>query len=200
MAARTRGLWLGPARLLLLWRDHVRLGPAAARGGVELRPAGAEDTVGSWAARIRSGLPPGNDGELILRRFRTRARTDLRRPQRGAVVRWTVARSSMASTGCGLDDFELCPAGRICARRRVVPRRPLSRRRASRVRPRQSCSLLPAPRGGGTKTQPDKWDLLVRTDEKRGRNGPYFNFNIIIIIIIIGRDYHIKEQENILHI
>jgi hypothetical protein len=155
MAVRTRGLWLGPARLLLLWRDHVRLGPVAARGGVELRPAGVEDTVGSWAAR--SGLPPGNDGELVLRRFRTRARTDLRRPQRGAVVRWAVAPSSMASTGCGLDDFELCPAGRICACRRVVPRRPLSRRRASRVRPRRSCSALPSDPGAPPLLPAARW-------------------------------------------
>jgi hypothetical protein len=183
MAVRTRGLWLGPARLLLLWRDHVRLGPAAAWGGVELRPVGAEHTVGSWAAR--SGLPPSNDGELVLRRFRTRARTDLRRPQRGAVVWWAVARSSMASTGCGFDDFELCPAGRICARCRVVPRRPHecgrggAAPRSPRTLVRRCYSLLLAPRGGGTKTQPDKWDLLVRTDKKKGAE--------VVLALILGR-------------
>jgi hypothetical protein len=106
-------------------------------------------------------------------------------------VRWAVARSSIASTGCGLDDFELCPpvgfvravelclAGlslgsgpRECGRGGVAPR-------SSQTLVRCRYSLLPAPRGRGTKTQPDKWDLLVRTDEKRGRSGP----------CLLGRDY-----------
>jgi hypothetical protein len=91
----------------------------------------------------------------------------------------------MISTGSGLGGFELCPASWICARRRVVPYRPLflggrprecghggaapGSRPQGIVPVRRRYSLL---RGVVlyTETTSDKWVPHVRTDEKSGRD------------------------------